>query len=257
MSELLEIAREDRVLRLALNRPEKKNALNAVLCEALVEAVETAGDDSSVGAILIEARGDVFCAGMDLAEAAGEGAAAKTATHERLFTFGLRSRKPIVAAVAGPALGGGLGLVANAHVVVAAHGCNFGLTEIRIGMWPFVIWPAIVAAVGERRAIALAMTGRIFSVNEALQWGLVHEVAPAFELDDRASATAHHLAESSSQAMSLGLAYLKQSRGLDETAAAALALELREQAFSSEDYREGVAAFHEKRRPVWVRSLKA
>jgi enoyl-CoA hydratase/carnithine racemase len=257
VSALLEIAREDRVLRLALNRPEKKNALNAELCEALVEAVEASGDDSSVGSILIEARGDVFCAGMDLSEAAGKDAAAKTATHERLFTLGLRSRKPIVAAVAGPALGGGLGLVANAHVVVAAHGCNFGLTEIRIGMWPFVIWPAVVAAVGERRAIALAMTGRIFSVNEALQWGLVHEVAPAFELDDRASATAHHLAESSPQAMSLGLTYLKQSRGLDETAAAALALELREQAFSSEDYREGVAAFREKRRPVWVRSLKA
>ncbi len=248
---ILEITREDRVLRLALNRPDKKNALSSDLCGALADAIDEASADASTGCVLIEARGDTFCAGMDLAEAAGEDASAKTAIHERLFTSGFRSRKPIVAAVSGPALGGGVGLIANAHIAVAAHGATFGLTEIRIGMWPFVIWRAVTAAIGERRATALALTGRIFSVNEALGWGLVHEVAPAFELDDRATATAHHLAESAPEAIRLGLEYLDSARARDPVTAGQLALEFRSRAFASADYREGVAAFREKRRPVW------
>lgn len=248
---VLEITREDRVLRLALNRPDKKNALSAELCTALVDAIEGAVDDPATGCILLEARGDAFCTGMDLSEAAGGDAAAKTTVHERLFTIGQRITKPIVAAVAGPALGGGVGLLANAHIVVAASGSSFGLTEVRVGMWPFVIWRSVTAAIGERRAAALALTGRIFSVNEALQWGLVHEVAPAFELDDRATATAHHLAESSPEAIRLGLGYVNAARGLDSAASGQLALDFRTRAFSSPDYAEGVAAFREKRRPVW------
>ncbi|MDZ4798376.1 MAG: enoyl-CoA hydratase/isomerase family protein [Bryobacteraceae bacterium] len=251
----IEIAREDRVLRLTLNRPEKKNALSAEFCTQLADAFDEANSNSGVGCVLLEARGDVFCAGMDLSDAIGPDAAQKTAIHERLFTVASRSLKPIVAAVAGPALGGGVGLLCNAHIVVAAHGCNFGLTEIRIGMWPFIIWRAVVATIGERRATELALTGRIFSVNEAVQWGLVHEVAPAFELDDRASATAHHLAESAPQAIRLGLEYLRASRGLSSDESGRLALQFRTQAFGSEDYREGVTAFQEKRRPVWPKIL--
>jgi enoyl-CoA hydratase/carnithine racemase len=247
----LKISREERVLRLTLNRADKRNALDSQLCRSIVDAVESAQNDAGIGSILIDARGDVFCAGMDLDEAAEEGAAERTTIHERLFTFGVRVRKPVVAAVAGPALGGGLGLVANAHIVVAAHGCNFGLTEIRVGMWPFVIWRAMVTAIGERRTTMLALTGKIFGVNEALQWGLVHEVTPPFELDDRATAIAMHLADSSAQAIRLGLDFLRESRGVDAHAAGDLALRFRERAFASEDFREGVAAFREKRKPQW------
>jgi 2-ketocyclohexanecarboxyl-CoA hydrolase len=111
----------------------------------------------------------------------------------------------------------------------------------------------VTAAIGERRALALALTGRIFSVNEALQWGLVHEVAPPFEVDDRASATAHHLAESSAQAMSLGLEFVRESRGLPSTEAGTMAQRFRSVAFSSNDFREGINAFREKRKPEWTR----
>ena len=108
--------------------------------------------------------------------------------------------KPIVCAVQGPALGGGIGLICNAHVAVAAHGSSFGLTEIRIGMWPFVIYRSVALALGERRALELSLMGRIFNVPEAVQWGLIHEAVPAFELDDRVTAIAMHLAQSSPQA---------------------------------------------------------
>ena len=175
---VLESGREGRVLRLTLNRPDKKNALSAELCSLLSDAIERAAEDPATGCILIDARGDVFCAGMDLSEASPEKSTELLAIHERLFTVGFRVAKPIVAAVSGPALGGGVGLVANAHIVIAAHGCNFALSEIRVGMWPYVIWRAVVNATGERRATALALTGRVFGANEALQWGLIHEISP-------------------------------------------------------------------------------
>ena len=123
----------------------------------------------AIRCVLIDAAGNFFSAGMDLDEALSPDASEKTAIHERLFTLGARATKPIVAAVQGPALGGGVGLMANAHIVVAAHGTTFGLTEIRIGMWPFVIFRSVSNAIGERRATELALTGRIFGLPAALQ----------------------------------------------------------------------------------------
>jgi len=251
MSTSLQVSREERILRLTLNRPEKRNALSSELCESLADAVESSWDDASVGCVVIEAAGEVFCAGMDLDEALSSDAAEKTAIHERLFTLAARAKKPIVTAVQGPALGGGVGLVANAHIVVAAHGCTFGLTEIRIGMWLFVIFRSIVSAIGERRATELALSGRIFTLPEAIQWGLVSEAVQRIELDDRATAIAMHLASSSPQAIRGGLECLAESRGKDSETAGRLAREYRARAFQSEDFREGVTAFREKRKPRW------
>lgn len=238
----LKVSREGRVLRLTLSRPEKRNALSPELCEALVDAAH-----QKAGAILIDAEGDVFCSGMDLETASGDA----TMIHERLFTLGVRAEVPIVCAVQGPALGGGLGLVSNAHVVIAAQGAQFGLTEIRVGMWPFVIWHSVVAALGERRALMLALTGRLFGSTEALQWGLVHEVVPLVELDDRATAVAQAIAESPASTISLGLRYTRESRELHLDDSVRLALQLRAEAFQSNDFAEGVAAFKEKRKPLW------
>jgi enoyl-CoA hydratase/carnithine racemase len=243
--------REGRLLILTLNRPEKRNALSGALCRALVERVEGVESDRGVGAVLIEANGTVFCAGMDLDETLSPDVPEQTAIHEQLFTLGARVTKPIVAAVQGPALGGGVGLAANAHVVVAAQGTSFALSEIRIAMWPFVIFRSLVAALGERRALALSLTGRVFSVQEALQWGLVHEVAPPVELEDRALDIASRLAASSAATITRGLHFVHRSRTLNSPAAGELAAKLRTEAFRSDDFREGVRAFQEKRQPRW------
>ncbi len=246
MSSSLILSREGRVLRLTLAREEKRNALNAELCQAIVEACEE--PDASVGAILLDARGKVFCAGMDLVEVRQVD---PTEWHERLFTLGTRLRKPLVVAVGGPAVGGGLGLVANAHVAIAAQGSSFGLTEVRIGLWPYLIYRAVVDAVGGRRALELSLTGRIFGPNEALQYGLIHEVVPAIELDDRATAIAELLANWSPEAIARGLHFVDQSRGLDVAAGGALAAAMRAENFASPDFAEGLAAFEAKRAPVW------
>ncbi len=236
------VEREGRVLRLRLNRPEKRNALSGDLCRALVDAAP-----SATGAILLEAEGDIFCAGMDL----DDPTPAATAIHEQLFSLGWRTEVPIIAAVQGPAIGGGVGLVANAHIAVAAQGTQFGLTEVRLGLWPYIIWRSIVRALGERRALMLALTGRLFGSTDALQWGLVHEVVAPVELEDRALAIAHQVANASPESVRRGLKLWRETPSLSLEDAGRLALELRTENLQSPDFAEGIAAFREKRPPIW------
>jgi len=252
MSTSLRVEREGRVLRLTLNRPEKHNALSADLCRELVRRLREADADAGTGAVLLDAAGQVFCAGLDLDESPDDGL---TALHQELFAFGTGMATPVVAAVQGPALGGGLGLLANAHVVVAAQGATFGLTGIRLGMWPFLVFQAMERAVGGRRALELALTGRVFGVPEALGWGLVSQVAPAFELDDRAAGLAAHLAASSPEGIRRGMLFVREARGKPPAEAAALAARSRKEALAGADFAEGARAFRENRKPCWP-SLK-
>ena len=245
--ELVEVRREGRVARVALNRPEKRNALSLELCRALVAALADAAADPDVGAILLTGNGKVFCAGMDLGEILEADTGAIDAVHEQLFTTGLTLDKPVVAAVQGSALGGGTGLAANAHVVVAAEDALFGLTEIRIGLWPFVIYRAVVAAVGERRATELALSGRTFPAREAREYGLAHHVVPAAELEARAVETAAGLAAASPTAVATGLRFVREMRGKDLRESGEIARRMRAEVFRGADFRDGVRAFLERR----------
>jgi enoyl-CoA hydratase/carnithine racemase len=247
---LLLIEREGRVLSVTLNRPEKRNAFNIDMCRELIETIEAVQSDPHVGSVLLNAAGRVFSAGMDLDEASSVGDPA-LAIHERLFSLGARTIKPIVACIAGPALGGGLGLVAQAHVAIAAQGALFGLTEIRTGIWPFLVYRAIEAAIGSRRTLELSLTGRLFSTHDALSFGLIHQVAHAFEVEDRANAVARDLAKASPEAIRLGMRYVHESRHRSWEDAGKIAAELRGECTSGADFREGVAAFHAKREPRW------
>jgi enoyl-CoA hydratase/carnithine racemase len=251
MSQNLLISQEGRIRRLTLARPDKRNALDVDLCDALSAALEDAAQDDRTGCILLEAQGKVFCSGMDLDEALELGPKGGLDSHERLFTIGSRIAKPIVAAVQGPALAGGVGLLCNAHVVVAAMGSSFGVTEMRIGMFPFVIFRALAAAIGERRALELSLTARIFNTDEALRIGLIHQVAPEIELEDRAMALAQTIAGNSPHVQKFGMAYLLQSRLLDAEDSGRVARVLRAEIFQHPDFAEGVSAFKEKRRPAW------
>jgi enoyl-CoA hydratase/carnithine racemase len=251
MSASLLINQEGRVRRITMARPEKRNALSIAMCEELLAAFDDAAADPATGCILLDAQGKVFCSGMDLDEALEHGPKGELEVHERLFTVGARLSKPIVAAVQGPALAGGIGLLCNAHVVVAAMGTNFGITELRIGMFPFVIFRAVAAAIGERHALELTLTARVFQTDEALRIGLIHQAAPEFELDDRASALAHAIAGHSGAVTGIGLQYVNQARKLPPEEAGDLARRLRLEVFRHPDYAEGVTAFKEKRRPSW------
>ena len=180
----IEVQQEGRVRRVSLNRPEQRNLLTAEMAMELVAALLAAQSDEATGAVLLDGRGEFFCYGGD-ADLADE-------------FWALRLTKPLVVAVQGAALGAGMALVAYAHVAVAAQGTSFGLLEIRNRVYPAGI-DIVAKAIGRRRATELALTGRVCSTPEALQMALVHEVAPAFEYEQRAEAIAHLLASADAE----------------------------------------------------------
>jgi enoyl-CoA hydratase/carnithine racemase len=245
--------KEGRVLHIALNRPEKRNALNVATCRDLVNAFDQADADNSVGAVVLSGNGPSFCAGMDLRESVDTDLAQLGGIHERLYSTILRIRKPIISAVHGAALAGGTGLVANTHIVVARPDARFGLTEVRIGLWPVLIFRAMEIAIGERRMVELSLTGREFSATEAMEYGLVTEITadPA----QRAFELARRISSFSPRAVGTGLDYVHSIRGHNWDHASKVGRILREQLLTGDDYREGVQAFTEKRAPVWP-SLK-
>ena len=248
---MLQVSREGRLLRLTLDRPEKRNALNGALCRELLAALEEGDRDPGVGAILLRGAGKSFCAGMDLDEMFTPAEAELGQAHERLFTIGRRVTTPIVAAIQGAALAGGTGLAANAHIVVASEDATFGLTEIRIGLWPFVIFRAVVAAIGERRAVELGITGRIMEAREAAGMGLVHRVTPVSEMEATAGEIAGTAASASLEAMRTGLRFVSETQGLEWDTAGSLAQHFRQRLFETADFAEGIHAFREKRKPRW------
>jgi len=246
---VIETSQTGRVLRIALNRPEKRNALSVELCRALVTAVESGEADPGVGAILLTANGPSFCAGMDLVELERVDYNQLDQVHAQLFTMGLRAVKPIIAAVHGPALGGGTGLVANCHIVIASEAATFGLTEIRLAMWPFLIYRATVAALGDRRTMELALSGRIFGAREAVGMGLAHEVAedPAA----RAAEVAATVAGYSPSSIRTGMMFVQDMNERGWKHGDEIARLVRKDVFESDDFREGVAAFRQKRPARW------
>jgi len=250
---MLEISLKGRVLQLALNRPEKRNALNAELCRELVRTLAHAEDDPAVGAILIKGNGPGFCAGMDLREALDTDLDQLAEVHELLFTTIERIHKPVIAAVHGSALAGGTGLACNAHIVVASPDARFGLTEIRIGLWPVMVIRACVLAMGERRTTELSLTGRVFSAEEAQQYGLVTEVAE--DPQARALELAAMVSEYSLAVLRAGLDFTRQIRHQSWPDAGRLGRAVRAALMAHPDFTEGATAFLEKRRPVWSHAI--
>jgi enoyl-CoA hydratase/carnithine racemase len=190
----LRIEQDGRLRRITLASPEARNFLDENGCKKLLAEIRDGVADPDTGAILIDAEGQVFCSGATPGEDCD------------LFTIGRRMTKPLVVSAQGVVISGGVALVANAHVALAAQGTSFGITEMREHRWSVPIYEAFASAVGKRRALELGLTGRIFSTPDALAWGLIHMAAPAFELADRTNDIAFALANADSNAVREALA---------------------------------------------------
>ncbi|MCL6596825.1 MAG: enoyl-CoA hydratase/isomerase family protein [Firmicutes bacterium] len=251
------VEREGRVAVLTLSRPERRNALSFEVASALTRALAEADADPGVGAILLRGAGPDFCAGADIREfTTYRGRPAPAVEREgrvlvELMRTAWRLRTPLVAQVHGHALGGGCGLVAMSHMAVAASDARLGTTEIRLGLFPLAILPAMVHAVGARKALELGLTGRVMSAAEARDLGLVTEVVEGEALARRAMEVAADLAGKSPVALALGLEGYRAALTLGGDALEVENL-LRVVAFLSEDLREGAQAFLERRTPHWT-----
>jgi methylglutaconyl-CoA hydratase len=241
-----------------LNRPEVRNALNETLMEELTDAVSAASEDPEVKAIVLAGAGSAFCAGADLnwmKAAAGYSPQENEADALRLAVL-LRTiaeaPKPVVARVHGPAFAGGLGIVCACDIAVAAYDASFCLPEVRIGLIPAIISPWLVRAMGQRAASRYLLSAEVFDAPEAYRLGLVQELVPAEELDDRINALLGDLLLAAPQAMAhtkrliVDVAHREPDAALERELASRIAA-----VRASDEGREGIASFLEKRRPHW------
>ena len=239
-----------------LNRPEQRNALGPQMLRDLFTAMSAAKEDGGVRTVLLTGAGDkAFCAGADLA-----GFAADATEVERHIERGLfvelflvlqRLGKPIVGCINGHALAGGFGLALSCDLLVAADTATFGTPEIRVGVWPMMIMSIVTRNLGRKRALQLFMTGERVDAQTALQWGFVNRVVAASDVRASAMQWAQEISRWSPLIMRLGRNAFYDIDGLDfEAALRHLQSELTVVSLS-EDFREGVQAFLEKREPTF------
>ena len=242
---------------LTLNRPERRNALTPAMQEELIAALEAAATDPSVRVVILTGAGEGFCAGLDLSALqamqgqSAEALAADAARIARMFRTLYELPIPTIAAVNGHALAGGTGLATLCDFTLAVPAAKFGYTEVRIGFVPALVSAYLVLQVGEKRARDLLLTARLFAAPEALALGLLSEVVSPETLRSRAVEIAQSLQRNSPASLRATKALLaRQNRAwLDEALAAAMLAQAESR--TTADFHEGIAAFLEKRSPVW------
>ena len=250
------VVEEEGVRRITLNRPERRNAMTPEMQVELIAAMEeaSAGD---CRVVVFAGAGEAFCAGLDLSALQGmndKSAAEHTADTERvarLFRTLYELSKPTIAIVQGPAVAGGTGLATMCDFTLAVPEAKFGYTEVRIGFVPAVVSAFLVLQIGEKQARDLLLTGRLFTSEEALRLGLVSEVVEAERLEARMLELVGVLKGNSPEALAATKRLLRMQNKVWLDVAIAEALAANAEARGTHDFREGVAAFLEKRKPVW------
>ncbi len=250
------VHRDGPVATLVLSRPERRNPLSLETMVELTARLREAGDDSSVRAVVIGAEGPVFCAGHDLRELATR----DPAVHERVFAacaelmlaiHGLP--QPVVARVQGMATAAGCQLVAACDLAVAAESARFATPGVKIGLFCTTPMVEVARVVGRTRAMELLLTGEPIDARTAHQWGLVNRVVVLEHLDEEAAALATRVAAASGETIAIGKAAVHENLGLPLEDAYRHAAGVMCRNAATDDAQEGIAAFLEKRPPVWRR----
>ena len=254
--ETLLLAYDSGTAKITLNRPEKRNALSFQLLTDLMDALDEV-EKSTAQILILTGAGKAFCAGMDLEELktlTGKSHAENVADSKkmaRIFRRLYEFPKPTIAAVNGAAIAGGTGLATMCDFTVAVPEAKFGYTEVRIGFVPAIVSSILVWQVGHKTARDLLLTARIFDAAEAYRLGLVNEVVEAEQLQRRACELAMQLMENSPTSVRLTKKLINGFITAQLDAQIEQAVEENARIRQTQDFREGVASFLEKRKPRW------
>ena len=248
------------IAQVTLSRPDVRNAFNEEVIAQLTQAFETLGQDDDVRCIVLAAQGPAFCAGADLnwmrkmADYSHDENVADASQLARMLQVMYECPKPTIARVQGDVYAGGIGLVSVCDVVVSVDTANYCLSEVKLGLYPATISPYVIRAMGPRAAHRYFLTAERFSAAEALRIGFVHEVVSSVEaLDEKVNAIASTLCSNSTQAVKAckdllqWVAHSDINQTLIDQTVQGIA-----NCRASEQGKEGISAFLEKRKPSWL-----
>jgi len=255
----IDITMHERVATVTLNRPDVRNAFNDATIAELALAFDELGRDEDVRAIVLAANGPAFCAGGDLNWMKAMAGYSDTENYDDALKLADMLRtiylcpKPTVAKIQGDCYAGGMGLVAACDIAVAVEGVNFCLSEVKLGLIPATISPYVIKAMGENAARRYFLTAERFTAAEALRIGFIHELVGAEALDAKVASIIKSLVTNSPNAVREAKLLVRDVAGkpVDQdlvTDSARRIAAIR----ASEEGREGVASFLEKRKPSWL-----
>jgi len=257
---LLRVARENGVTRMFLNRPQARNALSQELAKEITRAFEEEAQEPDTRIVVLGGLGNDFCAGADLGEMSASAQAERTqnlADAERLaqmFRAVHSFPRPVLARVHGGAFGGGAGLVAACDLAIVADTAQFAFSEVRLGILPAIISPYVLRKIGESNARRYFLTAERFGAEEAKAMGLAAKICPAAELDSAVEEMLALLLLGSPDAQRRIKQLLNVVAGAPIEEASRRTPEIIAEARASEEGREGLRAFLEKRKPLWVQA---
>jgi enoyl-CoA hydratase/carnithine racemase len=242
-------------LTLTLNRPERRNALGPQMINELLYALSDAAEDGAVRCIVITGEGKAFSAGADFSQVTsggGPGSLEPRGDFKDLLGALVHTTKPVIARVNGHAMGGGLGLVAACTLAVASLDAKLGTPEVDVGLFPFMIWAVLERVVPRRRLVEMMLTGERLSADEAARVGLINRAVPGDDLDRTVDQYVETLSKKSASTLRLGLSAIRDAEGLAWDEKLPLLNQRLMECLATDDAREGLMAFLEKRTPRWT-----
>jgi enoyl-CoA hydratase/carnithine racemase len=248
------VASEAGVTTITLNRPERRNAIGTQMVNELCWALSDVHADDAVRCAVVTGAGSSFCAGGDFQQMTAGAAAGELpfkGDYKDLLLGLWRSDKPIIARVNGHAMGGGLGLVAACTFAVAASDAKLGTPEIKVGLFPFMILAVLERLMGRRALVEMMLSGRHLTGDEAARLGLVNQAVPAESLDAAVQRYTEMITSKSPSTVRLGLRALAETEELTLDEKLPVLEKSLHECLATEDAREGLTAFLEKREPRW------
>lgn len=248
------LATQDHIGTITLNRPHQFNTFSTELALEFNRALSEMDNDPDVHVVVVKGAGKAFCAGIDISEYSGKDLASYhrwVSLMEQMALAVTRMKKTVIASARGFAVANGAGIIAAADLAIVAEGTRIGTTAINVGL--FCMGPAIALSriLGRKRCLEMLLTGDMIHADKALEWGLVNQVVPQEKLDEATHALATKLAGKSPVALQMGKRAYYKTADMEF----GKALEYSNQLFAAlcvtEDAREGVSAFLEKRKPEW------